>query len=244
MNQKTESPLLARIRKLMAKAQDPSVTEAEAMAFADKVQELLLREGLAMSDVAASGEEQRAEAVGEEKFDFKRWNSPHRRDLLGAVCAYYMCQVLYWRKLQMLKIIGKPQNVAVAASMTDYLIGTTVRLSTRYVREHPGANAIDFRRGCMLRLRERLYAAKAKMEREAARPAASTNPGNLPVLFQSESQLVANFVASAYTVRTTKARAVKHGADAWAGRRAAEGISLSPQVGQRAGGDRRAIGRK
>lgn len=221
-----ESPLKAKIRKLMAKASDPSVTEAEAAAFAVKVQELLLQSGLAMSDIGASTEERR-EQVGEQSFDFSRWNSPHRRGLLDTVCSYYMCEVLYWRHQKRMVILGKPQNVEIAASMTDYLISTVVRLSTRYGREHPGSNVVDFRRGCMLRLRERLMEEKAKMERAAT----TTNPGNLPVLFVSEGALVRQYVEAKYKVRKTKARAIKHGADAWAGRAAAEGISLRPQVG-------------
>lgn len=234
MGTHTESPLVAKIRKLMAKANDPSVTEAEASAFAAKVQQMLLENGLALGDIKSASPDEQREQVGEEQHSFKRWNSPHRRGLLDAVCAYYMCSVLYWRKTGILKIIGKPQNVAVAASMTDYLIETVVRMSTRYGRENPGSNIIDFRRGAMLRLRERLDAARRAMKEEANR--AKSNTGNLPVLFVNESALVAEYTKNKYKVRTVKARPIKHGSDARAGRAAAEGISLHPQVGGSKGG--------
>lgn len=42
----SESPLARKIRALMAKANDKSVTEAEAAAYAAKVQELLVKNGL------------------------------------------------------------------------------------------------------------------------------------------------------------------------------------------------------
>jgi hypothetical protein len=224
---KTETPLLAKIRKLMAKANDSATTEAEAAAFAAKVQELLLQNGLAMSDVKDAPEQ--TESVSEGTYDFKRWNSPHRRGLMATVCTYYMCSVLYMSRHKKVIVIGKPQNVEVALSMTDYLIGTVVRLSTQYGKTHPGANIVDFRRGAMLRLRERLIEEARRMKEAAATP--SRNPGNLPAVFQSESQLVSAYVRSKYNPRPTKARAIKHGADAWAGRKAADGISLHQQVG-------------
>lgn len=222
--------LIDRIQKLMAKANDPSVTEAEAAAFAGKVQELLLLNNLEIRDIDI-GTEGADIKITEQEFDYKKWNSPHRRGLLNTVCAYYMCTVLHWTRQKKLRIIGKPQNVEVALSMTDYLLKTVIRLSTQYGKAHPGANIIDFRRGAMLRLRRRINDEKEAMERRAR----SSNPDNLPVLFAGESAQVAAYVKAQYNVRPSRARAVKTGLDALAGMRAADGISLRPQVGGGAG---------
>jgi hypothetical protein len=90
----------------------------------------------------------------------------------------------------------------------------------------------------MLRLRERLHEARRKMMEQAT----SSNPGNLPVLFTNESALVGEYMRSKYSVRPARKAKIKHGADAWAGRKAADGISLHQQVG--GSSDRRQLGRR
>jgi hypothetical protein len=84
----------------------------------------------------------------------------------------------------------------------------------------------------MLRLRERLMAERAKMMAAAQQ----NKTGNtLPVLFTNESALVKEYVKNKYEVRQTKPRPIKHGRDAWAGRAAAEGISLQGEARKIAG---------
>jgi len=235
----SESPLVTKIRKLMAKANDKSVTEAEAALFAAKVQELLVANGLSMGEI---GEEKLDQGGVEDQTHADRWSSPARKILLRAVCRYYMCEVLVYTRLKQVKIIGRPHNVVVSMDMADYLIKTVVRLSNQYGRENVGANVIDFRRGCMARLAERLIAELHKAK-EAAKPEYKTtgNPGNLPALFQSEERQVHEYVRSKFSVRYTKGKGLKQGSDAARGRAAADGISLHRQMGGSAG--RLAIGK-
>ena len=237
----SESPLVAKIRKLMAKANDKSCTEAEAATFAAKVQELLVANGLAMGDI---GEAKLDHGAIEDQTHKDRWSSPARKHLLRAVCRYYMCELLVYPRQKTVKVIGRPSNVIVAMDMTDYLIKTVVRISNDYGRANYGSNVVDFRRGCMARLAERL-GEELRRARKAAEPVYKSlgNPGNLPALFQSEEKQVHLFLKEKFNVKYVRAKGLKQGQDAERGRSAADGISLHRQVGG-AAGSRPQIGSK
>jgi len=229
MSTHSETPLARKIRALMAKANDPSVGEHEASAFMNKVQELLVKNGLSMSDVKEADVERGD--VEKHKYPASLWKSPSRRALLRTVCKFYMCEAIGpGRGGYSWTIIGRKHNVDVAVSMTEYLVQTTVRLSNEWGRRNIGANVIDFRKGCMNRLAERLI---EKMDASAKEKPVwnGSNPGNLPALFVGERQLIERVMAK-MDLKFPKARAIKAG---WqgleAGRAAGNGISLQGQVG-------------
>lgn len=246
MSNHSETPLARKIRALMAKANDPSVTEAEAASYAAKVQELLVKNGLSMQDIKEPDVE-RAD-VGGSDFDEKkkRWTSPSRRALLHSVCRFYMCEAIGpARGMRDWKIIGRPHNVEVAISMTEYLINTTIRLSNQWGRENVGLNIIDFRKGCMMRLGERLDEMRSQKTAAEKPTWNGSNPGNLPALFLSEKQLVKNYMDSKMNIKWSKSRPIRAGAAGFAaGRRAGSEMSLHGQVGGGAPGGRLQIGRK
>lgn len=230
--------LIKKLRALRAKANDRSVTEAEAAAYAAKVQELLTTHGLAMSDIGADQtEEERVEQK------FHRWDgSPARQVMLRGVCRFYMCTAVGpARKGEGWIIVGKPTNVMVALDMFDYLLSTVIRLSNEYGRSTPGSNKIDWRRGCMTRLAERLDEMRKAEEAKPKEFRANGNPGNLPALFSSEHQLVRSYMKANMETKQATTR-VRQGDDAAHGRAAAEGIGLHRQVG--GGGGRLQIGSK
>ena len=103
------------------------------------------------------------------------------------------------------------------------------------------AARVGYRRGCMLRLTERLQQMTMQREREARQPPPSGG-SNLPALFVSESALVKEYLAGQKLRKSRPLRLSSGEAHGMAGRRGADGISLSPQVGQ--GSGQRAIGRK
>lgn len=239
MSTHSESPLVAKIRKLMAKANDPSVTEHEAAIFAAKVQELLVAHGLSMGDLGS-------EQVEEEKIKGRRhqWDgSPARQIMLRAVCKFYMCEAVGpARRGEAWTIIGRPTNVLVALDMFDYLLKTVIRLSNDYARLRGGfANKIDWRRGCMTRLAERLDEMRRAEKDKPQERKANGNPGNLPALWVDEARQVTMWKKQNMETKDGTTR-VKQGNDAAHGRAAAEGIGLHRQVGGGAG--RLAIGKK
>lgn len=236
---KEQESLIRKIRALRAKANDKSVTEAEASAYAAKVQELLGAHGLSMGDLGS-------EQVEEEKIKGQRYQwdgSPARQVMLRAVCKFYMCEAVGpARKGEAWIIIGRPTNVLVALDMFDYLLKTVIRLSNDYARLRGGfANKIDWRRGCMTRLAERLDEMRRAEKTKPQERKANGNPGNLPALWVDEERQVAMWKKqNMETVKVTNR--VKQGHDAAHGRAAAEGIGLHRQVGGGAG--RLAIGKK
>jgi hypothetical protein len=233
-----ETPLMRKIRLLMAKAQGTN-NEHEATAFAEKVQELLLQNGLSASDInmeAGQAPREEVQQHDQERGGKDFLKSPARRVLLSAVCEFYMCSYLRWGSDRVV-IIGKKSNAEVAAAMMNYLLDTVIRLSNSYARGQTSAVRIDFRRGCMARLADRLHTLSLERKRAAQQPTGNT----LPALFVDESRLVAAYLATLKTKRAKPIR-ITQGMHAQAGRRAAEGISLNPQVGQ--GGGHRRIGGK
>jgi len=244
MGNHSESPLARKIRALMAKANDASVTEAEAASYAAKVQELLVKNGLSMSDVKEPDIERGDVEVSNHDEKTRRWTSPSRKILLRSVCRFYMCEAVSpARGDKTWKIVGRPHNVEVALSMTDYLVRTTIRLSNEWGKKNIGENIIDFRKGCMMRLSERLDEMRREKTHKEKPVWNGSNPGNLPALFVSEQTLVRNFMKENMNIRFATPKAIRYGKTGYdAGRAAGSAMSLHGQVGN--GGGRLMIGRK
>jgi Protein of unknown function (DUF2786) len=222
--------LLDKIRKLKAKADDPSTTEAESLAFAAKVAELLAQHGLEEAQLKVEDQEE----VGHEDY-VANWNaSPARRVLVIAICKLYFVKPLVRsQKGKPWVLIGRKHNIVMVKEMSEYLIKTTLRLSNAYGKTTPGANVIDFRRGCFKRLSERLvdlYDQQAKAAMPQWTP--TGNPGNLPALYGHEGKLATAYMQRVFpNVGTLRPQRVKQGWDAMAGRAAGDKISLNRQVG-------------
>lgn len=225
--------LVRTIQALMAKARDPSVTEAEAIAYSEKAQELLAKHNIAMADVSGAGAKVEDDMGGTSLQE--RWKSESRKQLLRAVCRFYMCEAIGPGRggPKIWTIVGRPVNVQVALDMTDYLISTTIRLSNQYGRANRGlgVNVIDFRRGCMARLAERLNEMRREQQAKTPEYQPNGNPGNLPALFRSEHEIARAWMKQHMNVSFGKTKSIKEGFDAANGRAAAEKIGLNTQVG-------------
>lgn len=245
MSSATEN-LIRKIRALMAKASDPGVTEAESLAYSEKVQELLAKHNMAMADIGESSDEKDdvdGHTVNETGAIWK--NSQSRKILLRAVCRFYMCTAVGpGRGMKTWTIVGRPSNVRVAMEMTEYLIKTTIRLSTEYGKKNRGmgVNVIDFRRGCMARLSERLDELRKEQAAQAKVYKSDGNPGNLPALYENSDVLARQYMKAHMNIKFSRTKAPREGADAANGRAAAERVGLNPQVGGRSGGGRLMIG--
>jgi hypothetical protein len=221
--------LLRKIRALKAKAEDKGTTEAESLAFAAKVAELLAQHGL--EEAQLSVEEQTG--VSHEDY-VSDWNtSPYRRALAIAVCRLYMVSPLIRsKKGSPWTLVGRQHNIIMVKEMAAYLIKTTIRLSNAYGKINP-KGVVDFRRGCFKRLTERVLELREEQARKAAPEyTPQGNPGNLPALYRNETQLAAAYISQHYgKTGTYKQRSGKYGADAIAGRAAGDSISFNTQVG-------------
>lgn len=228
-NDNTEK-LLRTIRALRAKAEDPSVTEAEAMMFTAKVAELLAKHGLEEAQLSVEEQSGLEHEAGEEK----EWNkSQGRKILVSSVCRLYMVQCYMtgprWT------LIGRRASIAVAREMVNYLLKTTVRLSNEYARA-TGGSRTEFRKGCLIRLAQRVTKMRLDQERSAApKFSGAGNPGNLPALYMTELDLAQQYMRDRLGIRklgTARAKVrFRSETDAAAGARAGDSVSLSPQLG-------------
>lgn len=230
IDEKKLADLMRKIRALKAKAEDPSTTEEESMAFAAKVAEMMSQYGLEEAQLVVeeqSGIEHTDEVNG-------YWSqSPYRKALLRAVCTLYHVTALSYRHDKTRwTLVGRKHNVIIAKEMTEYLLKTTIRLSNEYARKTPGGNNIDFRRGCMIRLAERIheiYRAQAGGDK-VYNP--QGNPGNLPALYASEEDLIQRYMREKFgKIGMARKSTLKYGVHGMAGRKAADGISLNAQMG-------------
>lgn len=235
------------IRALLAKSQGTD-NEHEAAAFAAKAAELLQKHNLDLASVEAAARTT-GEAVSEVKLDW-RYTDPWRMSIVRDTARLYFCRIYTTRRVEKdgkgrwverkgVAIVGKPHNTAVAVSMTEYLVKTTLRLAAEYSTER--GQRLPFERGCGERIAQRLRTIKYEQELASARDAgyedaasASSNPGNLPALYKSELVLVEDFMATLGLVpgrRSTGSSLDGH--HAAAGRRAGDTVSLSTQIGGR-----------
>jgi len=230
-DQKKLDALIDKIRKLKAKAEDPSVTEQESLAFTAKVAEMLAEYGLAESQLDTKDQEELSHEENMEKL----WNaSPARRVLVNAICQLYMVHTLRYTsgyKKGTWVLIGKPHNLIMVKEMSEYLIKTVLRLGRDYKKANPLSNEVDFKRGCFMRIAERIVALRLEQETEKPIWKGAGNPGNLPALYANERQLAKDYVRRFYPgSRPGRGTNVKQGFDAAAGRRAGDSVSLNRQV--------------
>jgi hypothetical protein len=234
--------LLEKIRKLHAMAEDSGVTEAEALAFASKVQALLAEHGLSMADMP---EAERDDPVEHQEFPMM-YSDPWRMSLFRAIEKLYFCYSFRsefsvkgkFRTGRM--VVGRPHNVASCRDMYDYLEKTTLRLAREYASENSGESndsprslRLGFERGCGERLAVRIR----EMFQEQTKPMSSpsVNSSNLPALYRTELQLCEDHAKEKFSLKFTKRAGSSFNHHSIAGAHAANSVSLRPQVGTQTG---------
>jgi len=221
--------VLDKIRKLRAKAEDPSTTEAESLAFAAKVAELLALHGLEEAQLKIEDQV----GIVHEHHDGYHWShNPAYRLVVWAVARLYMTKAVYRGRLAPWLIVGRPHNLVMVRDMTQYLFRTTERIGREWNKKNPDGNIGDFRRGCLARLAERLHELHQQQTASEPQWTPTGNPSNLPALYRNERQQVASYINDVLNMRLRHMGSKFRQGDASAhGRRAADDISLSRQVG-------------
>jgi Protein of unknown function (DUF2786) len=226
--------LIRTIRALRAKA-DGTNNEHEAEAFSAKVQALMAEYGLEESALRVEDQDE----IDSETL-VASW-SPTKRQMINACTRLYMCRIIMmgggrWT------LVGRRHNMAITREMMDYLVRATNRLSKSYSRI--SKDQVDFRKGCYLRLAERLTELRSMQTRQTAVFTPQGNPGNLPALYKTEGQLTQDKVSALFgKTQSVRGRSIKVGEHSAHGRAAAEGISLNSQIGGR-GSSVRLLGSK
>lgn len=185
--------ILRKIEKLNAKAQGAS-TEAEADAFATKVQELLDKYNLEMRDLEQTHvdfeitEEHYLEAP-----DFPMW----KQWVAMATAELYFCKLMITsssslhdnrlkRKVKLI-FVGKEHNAKIAKSMTEYFFNTIYHMAQK---AYPGEkHRRHFAHGCGARLTKRIQEKADKRKNTNAK-----NSDNLPIIVNQEQALINDYL--------------------------------------------------
>lgn len=225
--------IIKTINALLAKSRDAAVTEAEAEAFVEKAHELLEKYNLAMADLESHGEAVADKPIIRMVNEYhKQWETVIHHQVANLYfCKLWRHPFIYTakkdgRKYSLLghTYAGREHNVEIAISMVKYLTDTVKRLTAK----HDG-NRTDFAKGCAYRLAARIKELAEKKRKEQAGVVS-----NLPALYVSEDSRNLSFMAEKGIVLKSgkNLRAAKDASSYVAGRQAAEGISLDPQVGK------------
>ena len=148
--EKDKKYLFEKIEKLLALSESPN--EAEAAAALAKVQVLLARHGLSMSDMKSSSKSSVEERSILNKKRLRNWESA----LLATVMKATYTEAVHKPAEGKVYIIGREINVATAENLFSYLHETIKRISRKY---NPVVRHADsFRYGMVVKINERLKA--------------------------------------------------------------------------------------
>ncbi|HEY3471352.1 MAG TPA: DUF2786 domain-containing protein [Amycolatopsis sp.] len=187
----TESdPQLERIRKLLAKAEDPAVTEAEAEAYNQKAAELVARYGIDQAMLAAAGAS--TDEIGTLKIPM---NDPYSRDkasLLTSVAYPMRCRTLlhrYGQKVESVTVFGYHSDLGrVELLFTSLLLQATTQLTrVRPGGFFPGESLAAYRRTWLHGFARAVYDRLSNAEQEAVRTAVQ---GSAELVVRDRAQMV------------------------------------------------------
>lgn len=164
--------LVERVQKLLALAE--SKNENEAALAAEKAQELMLRYGIELAQVAAL--KQKGIGVGKEEIQGRV--DPWRRKLAAAVARSMGGQLVYWNEYRKwtgtLTFWGQKDTVAGMVALYQYLEAQLVTISAIEAAQAEHFNAAQsmrwrrsFLAGMVSRMRVRLYARRKAVQSES-----------------------------------------------------------------------------
>lgn len=155
--------MLGRVRKLLAKAEDPACTPAEAEAFTAKATELIAKYGVDQALLA--GADPALDPVGDRVVTIDRPYSRDKAGLLGAVAVALRCRVVHLerRGTARIHLFGHGADLArVELLFTSLLVQAAHGLAATEVPsfDHPAAFRRSWLVGFTEAIRNRLTAAE------------------------------------------------------------------------------------
>jgi hypothetical protein len=202
-----------------------SNNEHEASVAAGLAQGLLLEHNLTISDLSQITEED--SSIDEQSVESQRRLSAWRVSLCDGVAQAFGCQILIARsyRLTSIRIVGSPNDIAVAQLTYEYLSEVIDKLTKKNGRGYGRTYANSYRRGVVARLGERLYE-DSKQNKEDLKEKA-TEVGTALVL-RKEQNLTDHMSQYGGTYSSGKS-SIDYGAYA-SGYEDGESVSLNRQV--------------
>ena len=228
--------ILDRVRALLAKAEDPAATPAEAEAFSAKAEELIAKYAV---DIALL--EARTDKGKPSKRTIKVPN-PYAKPkvvLLNGIALAHSCKALWHSSQGYVTVVGYESDLEVVEMLFASLLlqATNASLKT-YVPEWESTRSFrtSFWYGFASRASTRMEEMQKRAEREAAE---ASSPGTALVLRDRKDDVEQAFREYFPNTRRASGGRVGSGSGFGAGRTAADRADLG---GQRLSGSRRAIG--
>lgn len=204
-----------RVRRMLEKAKAEGSTEAEAIAFTEKAQALMLEHELSLVDVQETTNQPKEEIEADSMLETDP--QPWRRRLGRACAELFMCRYFYdtfsrdnekGTKYDQHTFVGKRGNITVAKVMFSYLIETVDQLARKGALAVPknerSPYRVAFRTQASIRIGNRI----GKRVDEAKQGGViKTEAGNtLPALrdqYEQASSAAANFIKQVLDVELT-----------------------------------------
>jgi uncharacterized protein DUF2786 len=208
-------PILAKVRKLLALAEDPAATTHEAETYTAKAAQLIADYGIDQALLAAG--DPAVDPVGDRVLDIDAPYATDKADLLSTIAAHLRCRAVIRTRHT---IGGKERSSHLFGHASDLerteLLYTSLLLqSATGLARTPvpsGEHAAAFRRswlaGFRMAIGDRLADAEARAESEAATRFAAAGRSSSLVLADRSAQVEATMYAAYPRLRTARPRSL------------------------------------
>jgi hypothetical protein len=226
-----ENKILARIRKMMALANDAAASEGERDNALRMSYNLLAKYNLSMVDVENAVPQERRD-----EFQAIMVSTIWSKNCANIIANLFFCKYYSMGKVNSWKgyhvFVGKESNATTAMVLTEYVITSILKEARKLYKDDSCPAARSFALGVVAKLRERVREIKAA----ASASESTTAPANALVLTNlHESEANANsalILARHGELKKGKAgKGITNGEAFGAGKQFGSKINLAPQVG-------------
>ncbi len=197
----TTDPMLARIRALLAKAEDPAATPAEAETYTGKANELIAKYGIDAALLAAAQDDGKAPTPGSKIFDVEAPYAPDKVSLLNTIALALRCRAIRlstgWRNKYQVHVFGFTADLErVELLYTSLLIQQAQALAVAHVPW--GVNTAAFRRSWMEGYRLAVHGRLLAAEKRAAQQAQTSTGPSVALVLANRDTMVDQLVRNTY----------------------------------------------
>jgi hypothetical protein len=208
LDEKTESKILARVRKMMRLAQNSAATEGERDNALRMAHATLAKYNLELVDGAESDDAPRQSDEPREQHQSEFLGYPWAKHTAHAAATLFFCRYFYTSVRGTASIrhnfVGRRSNAVTAHEMAKYLIDSIHREARAYQRATTGSQSAytSFATGAMYKIMERCKKLRAEAEAPIAPTVASVAADtidrsmSLAVVYRNEEADNAKFLAA------------------------------------------------
>ncbi len=224
----SDEKILARVRKMLALANDQAASEHERDTALQMSYNLLAKHNLTMVDAADPLPEDR------EEYRMETFGMHWCRSVCGNIADLFFCNYFFGSKLNATKMrhhfVGKESNATTAMLLSTFVIDSILKECRSLYKHNLAPESRSFAIGASDRLRSRIYKMKADATTKDSEPGTALM---LISLYDSEKaendKRLSQLGIELYTPKRGGSNNVH--TDAYnKGREFADGINLSPQI--------------